>query len=465
MKIQAMLSFIEKVQKEKKFPQAKFIKAHSKKQREFLEHLHHSLIFWGGKRSGKTLGSVSKVILKDQTGQVGPRIELAGSSLEKIKSLYWQPLFTANKYFELGWEFRPGDSLIQTRHRQIVFRSLRDIANINKSTGFQMLFVLVDEAHTIKSHLLEYYINNIVRINFLNVDDAQIALLLNPPVYPLPIFREKFFDNTEYIKIHTKASDNPSIPKKTLREFMEQEAKVLGFSSVAEASKKSNEFRRNIYGEWIEDTGRIIITPERVQYYETAPKEDMSYVLGVDIGAGKAMDAIVVVGYNKYERSAWVVEEKELDTFEEDLEKLADNIKYFYEKYKPHAIELDTGGVGNRIAGTLRTRYGIPCVNPATKKDKMAFIEELKAEIYRGRLMFHKDSSLVKEFSQIIYNDDHSEVDDVNGIHSDLFDALLYSMRAVFNAWPKSKPKELDYRSERIKQLSKLRRKRAKVGY
>ena len=464
MKTEAILNYIDKVKPPVNFSVKKFINAHSPKQRLFLNCKHHAIFFLGAKRAGKTLSGISRVIIADQEGIAGPRIVLAGANLEKIKSLYWNNLIRASKKLDLGWEFKSGDSIIETKKRQIVFRSLRDMANADKDTGFQVLMCLIEEGHTIRSHILQYYTDNIVRANFLGVPGACLILISNPPVYPLPIFESKFFLNREYKKFHITPADNPSIGKRVLKKFMEQEAKVLGYKSVAEASIKSNAFRRNIYGEWITDKGRIIIDKTRVLNYDKPPVENMEYVVGVDLGGGSAKDAIVVIGYTKYVKKAWVVAEEEMDTDNEDVDKLATKLKYYYEKYNPHAITIDTGGVGSRIATILRTRYGVPCVVPAIKKDKMAHIEEMKAEIYQERLLFKKDSSLVKEFPQIIYTEDRDAIDDVNGLHSDLFDACLYAMRFVFNAWPVDKPAKKSYKQERLQEIMKNRGRRKKGG-
>ena len=468
MKAEAILKFLDKIKKQQEFPVEAYIKAHSKKQQEFLNCVHHTIMYWGGKRSGKSLGGASRVIVADQQFWDGPRIVLAGANLEKIKSLYWNPLFLASQYFDLGWEFRAGDNMINTKKRQIVFRSLRDMANADKDTGFQVCLAQVEEAHTIRSHIFDYWVKNIIRVNFLNVHGASLIVICNPPVFPLPLFKRDFYNNPEVVKIHTHAEDNPSIPKKVLEDYKKQEAKVLGYSSVEEASKNSNEFRRNIYGEWVEDKGRLIFSKDRVQYFEETDMEGIEHVIGADIGGGRSHHAITVICYSKFERKAWVVYEKEIPTGEgyDDIESLATNIKWAYEKYKAHHVSLDTGGVGSTIASTLQYKYGVPSVTPAIKIEKMAHLEEMRAEINRGRLLFRRDSPFVNEMDQIIYTEDRSGVDDLNGIHSDLMDSLLYAMRFVFNAWPQERPKELSYKEKRIREImANNRRGRTKIGY
>ena len=167
--------------------------------------------------------------------------------------------------------------------------------------------------------------------------------------------------------------------------------------------------------------------------------------------------------WDKYEKKAYTHHEEELDTKDEDLEVLATRIKFLYDKYNPVAVNVDTGGLGARIATILRTRYGINCV-PAIKQDKMAHIREMKTEILNGRLLFKPDSQLVQEFPQIIYSDKGDKIDDVQGIHSDLLDACLYAMRYLWNAYPEEKQKEETYKEKRMREILE-RRKKKRLGY
>ena len=94
----------------------------------------------------------------------------------------------------------------------------------------------------------------------------------------------------------------------------------------------------------------------------------------------------------------------------------------------------------------------------------MTWLETMRTEAYRGRLVFSKDSELYQEFPQIIYTQDHQKVDDENGLHSDLLDACLYAFRGVYNAWPEDKPLKMSYKQRRIKELlNKI--KKTKIGF
>ena len=472
MKANDYLKFIESIKPEADFDTDYFINSHAPKQREFIRSPTMTTMAWGGKRAGKTLAACSLAIIMDHLYPPDPpggRIEIAGQSLEKIKDLYVKPLQVASKSLNLKWQYRAGKSKFITPKRQIIFRSLRDIANADKSVGFNVLMCIIEECQTIKEANLRHYLDNIIRINMImQGTGARVNYCMNPPVFPMPWLTKQLYENPEVKKVHFTPLDNPLITQEKLDAWLEKEAKILGYKNKEEALDKSNEIKRNILGLWCPDMGRVIIHPDRVTTYSELPpdhnKSHYKAVMGVDIGGGKAMDAIVVLIYNIYERKAWLVDEHECDSSELDLQDLASKIKFYYKKWNPHSIALDYGGVGGRVAGELRMRYGIPCIQKAIKKDKMTWVETMRTEAFRGRLLFKEDSELLKELPQIIYTEKKDEIDDEQGLHSDLFDACLYAFRHIYNAWPSDRPVEKSYTEQRIEELLSQNNPETRLG-
>ena len=467
MKPDSALNVIEKLEKPKTINWNNFIKAHAHKQQLYINSKAKTTMAWGAKRSGKTLASTSLTAIMDSRSETNARIEIASATVEKAKLLYWRNFEIINKSLSLKWEFRSGANMILTPKRDIVFRSLRDVVNADKAVGFSVLACYIEEPHTIKEKVLKHYLDNVIQINTLNIPGARINLTTNPPPFPMPWLRQRFYENKEVYKVHFTPQDNPWITDEALKKNIEQTAKDMGYSSPEEALEKSNEMKRNILGLWIEDTGRIIFEQERVQKYHELPADWHTYeaVLGVDVGGGKAKDAIVAIVYNNYERIAWVAEEWEDESANKDIQDLATKIKYFYEKYKPSGIAFDYGGLGSRLAQILSNRYGIPGVYPAIKKDKMSHLLEMRAEAYRGRLLFGPNSELYDEFPQIIFTPDLLEIDSENGLHSDLLDACLYAMRYLWNAHPEERPVKKSYKERRIAELLTSNTKKGKIGY
>ena len=468
MKPAIAYDIVEKTAEKEVFNWKKFVSEHSEKQRLYINSTARSTMAYGAKRSGKTLASTSLIAKMDAESESSARIEIASATIEKSKMLYWRNLEILNKKLGLKWEFKSGQNRIITPKRDIIFKGLRDIPSADMSVGFSVLAVFIDEIQTIREKVFKHYLENIIRINTLNIEGARINFTMNPPVFPLPYLDKALYNNKQVFKVHFLTSDNPWISKEVLQEFLEKEAKELGFDSVEEALEQSNEMKRNVLGLWCPDTGRIIFQQDRISKYKELPHDCNTFkaVIGVDIGGGRARDAIVACIYSKYDKKVYVAEELELETAGEDVENLATRLKYFYEKYKPHAIHLDYGGTGARIANVLSTRYGVPNVVPAIKKDKIAWLEVMRTEAYRGRLLFGPKSELFDEFSQIIYTPDFQEIDDNAGLHSDLLDACLYSFRGIYNLFPEPVIKEKTYEEKRIEDLIKKNKKygKGKIG-
>ena len=203
---------------------------------------------------------------------------------------------------------------------------------------------------------------------------------------------------------------------------------------------------------------------DKVQFFDKLPDNgQFVYVMGVDLGGGRAYDAVVLIAYDIYERKSYVVKEWEGPTDGRTLEHLASRIKgMVLEVGEVSHISVDFGGLGSRLAYILQTNYGITNIHPAEKSTKMAYLEELRTEIHTGRLLFRRESLLVKEFPQIFYTEDQTEIDDENGLHSDLIDACLYSTRYLFNKYPKERPVKKTHAEKEIERRLGLDAKRKK---
>ena len=82
----------------------------------------------------------------------------------------------------------------------------------------------------------------------------------------------------------------------------------------------------------------------------------------------------------------------------------------------------------------------VPGLIAAEKSRKLDYIKILRNEINIGRIKFKKDSQIVEEMSQIIWNEKCDDMDSNNGLHSDLVDALIYSMRYIYNNYMEKVP-------------------------
>ena len=436
-----------KLQKEKTVVPAEiFISTHSKVQQEFLRCKYQNIMFYGGRRAGKTMAVNSKIILLDQELPVGGDIMVACSTVEKARRLYWGLLHKTVMKMGIDWEFQSGKNTIITPNRQIFFHGLRDIPSATLPSGRPVAACIVEEAHTIRNDILEYYMKVSVRPAFQQFSESyKMIFVLNPPVGRLQYLHD-VYESPVFKKIRIRSKDNPiySDEKKYIA-HLEQEAKLDKFKTLKEAMETPL-FQRNVLGMWVYENNRLVIDVDKIETFENNPpgykyKSDFITVIGVDFGGGKANHAVVVLQYSKYDKKVYAVEEWQRCSKDRTLEEVSTEIKKFYKKYTYSSITptivFDPGGHGDALMQEMRCRYGVPPMIKAKRTQKTDYLKLMQSEAHSKRLLFKKNESmLLREFPQIFFDKEFLEIDEDNSIHSDLIDACLYAYRVIRNYMP-----------------------------
>ena len=411
----------------KDFDKKQFLSDYYPKQVEYILNNKKSRVtfYYGGARAGKTAGNKGKLVYYDlfHFPQIPGYIIICGPTEKKAKELYWNSLRRLKTYYNLPWSFKVGEGLIETRNNSILFRGLKDISNAQKDQGRKIKLCIVDEPQTIRADVLEHYMNSVIIPRTIEVE-GEICLTGNPPHFFHP-FIQKEYDNPGNRQILTNLFDNESISYEKAHGFINSERKRRGFKKGEEDAA----FRREFYGEMVFDNESTIFKATEKNLFAELPKGRSEYekVMGIDLGY-KDSDAIVVCYYDREDHSIYVVEEYE--KAEQTYEQL---MQIVFETSSSHGgIEIkvmDTGGLGLKGVESLMDKYSVDFI-PADKGSKMNYVEMLKSEIVANRIFFKKDSKLLKEFPQIVYNWNREKIDD-KSYHSDLLDALLYSFRYI----------------------------------
>lgn len=164
--------------------------------------------------------------------------------------------------------------------------------------------------------------------------------------------------------------------------------------------------------------------PERNTFYGGAP-DGLHYYMGLDFGFTDE-SAIVILAYSERTRDMWVVDDWS-DT-EQVSADIAVQIREFETKYKIERRIGDTGGSGKGTAEELWRDEGI-YVEPATKQQKLRFIEFLNSDLRRGNLKVRKGLKVASELPKVLWNEERT------GLHAkgkdNLSMALLYVWRAA----------------------------------
>jgi len=389
------------------------------------------ILYYGGRRAGKSAGNIGKIIYTDlySPEKEYARIVYASATISKAKELAWKKLQKANERFELKWKFIEKESIIITPRNEIVMRGLKDIPNANKEYGFKIKLVIIDEPHTIKTNILQHYIENACMWGLSDLD-GEMCLTFNPPHFPHPYIRKEL-KNKENLIIQTNIFDNTKLREKRgnlIENFIDKERKRRGLKK----GEEDNRFRRDVYGEYLEDTDSLVFrVKEERNFFVDLPQNDIfEKVMGIDIGWDNA-DAIVVLYYSRKNGIIYVVEE--FEKTKQTIDVLMGHIKRIENQHGTIPFKIiDKGGLGKKMTMDTFDKYGVDLIT-AEKSEKLTYVEFMRAEIDAGRMKFKKNSELVKEFDQIIYDEKKEKLDEKEGYHSDLLDATLYSFRYIYN--------------------------------
>ena len=466
--LESLDNYINLVTDLSSYDEEKFLKMFYKKQKEYIinPQKYGITLFYGGARAGKSFANLGKTAHKDMSDTRWGRIVITSATEQKVKQLYWEKLKSAKKALNLPWDFKDKDSQIVTPNSEIVFRGLKDINNANKDQGFTIKMCIIDEPQTIRPDILKHYIENVIRPRCIELN-AEICLTGNPPHFPFPYLKD-LYNNKEVRTITTNFFDNESLTMKQKVDFLEKERKRLGVIKGEEPPA----FRREYFGEMIEDTDLVIFKPTKEKnVFHQLPLYDAQEnpivwekVMGVDVGSDDS-DAVVVVYYSGVLNKVFIVEEFEKSG--QNIKQLADKINIYSNNHGGIDIKvIDTGGLGKKVNLDLAERYDVHLI-PAEKHEKMTFVEIMKAEIDSGNVLFKEGSALMKEMERIIYTIDREKIDGKKGYHSDLLDAALYAFRYIYShIMPTSK--EADRRTweeKRLDDLIEMNDRKKKIKY
>lgn len=223
--------------------------------------------------------------------------------------------------------------------------------------------------------------------------------------------------------------------------------------------------RRRFYlGEYADDDGLIVYPfppegfyapPDFAAWVGKVGAANVRFVGGLDLGFEDA-DGFAIIAYCPKPRIAvppdmaremrkrWLV--YEYKARRTGLTELAQAIERGMATTRDIAVSLgcswsmfiygDTGGGGAKMIYDLRMIHKIP-VRPAYKRDKKAAIELMQDEVKGGTFLVPVDGAAAQEAEAIVWTKDPDtgeiirEIDD-KAFHPDIWDAILYAMRAIW---------------------------------
>jgi len=397
-----------------------------------------------GRRSGKT--ETNK--LKSASVSVVPhkRALIIGLTITKTEQLYRDAIVSILESTGHAVKRQDDESKIIVNETSIVqFGGNANRAEREKYRGFAWDLIIIDEAQSQPE--LERFVTEVIKPMLLDTNGQLIISGSGPRVRGT--YWEYFFTNPSPggLRLNWDLSQNPHIHdhKNALARYREDN----------KLSETDAIYLREGLGKIVYDDDALVFRLGADNYYtdddlsawiRSQPRSDIHFLAGLDYGYVDA-DAFVIVMYSETSNKKFVIYEyckpetdvtTLIDAIKSGIAHISDNPLFAEVVDKSFAIFADTSD--QKISMEF-ARYGIVVAN-AYKYDKSMAIQMLQSEVRQRNLMVKRDSIFDRESLRIIFRRQEiegkpsvltREIDD-EVYHSDLMDALLYSLRVYWLA-------------------------------
>lgn len=404
------------------------------RQLKAIEDPSRYKLYLCSRRAGKTVGCaadlISHCLAKPKRNAL--YITLSRNNAKKI---IWNDLSELNREYKLGARIDNTElSLKLPNGSNIYLSGAKDKSEIEKFRGLALSLCYIDEAQSFRDYIRELVDDVISKA--LYDHNGTLCLTGTPSPVPTGYFHECYKSPGWSVHEWTMF-DNPWIEIKSgkkVRELVDEELKRKGVTIDDPG------IQREVFGKWVIDHNSLVFRFEQAKNtYSSIPLQALgwNYIFGIDIGFDDS-DAIAVLAWNDKSPVCYLVEE--VVTSKQGITGLASQVSSLIEKYNPHAVVMDTGGLGKKIADEMNTRFGLP-IKPAEKARKFEYIELLN-DAMRTKMFFAKeDSQFAQDAMLVEWDKDSAQLKVSDRFHSDICDAVLYAFRESLH-WL-SKPDEI----------------------
>ncbi len=405
------------------------------KQLEFINHPSRWKTACCGGRAGKTVGDAAYLIKEAMAFERCVTLYIT-LSRTNAKKLIWPELKIINETFDLGGI--PNESDLSMKFGEsFIYASGASAKNeIERFRGLPLRLAIIDEVQSFPSYV-QALIDDVISKRLFDFNGT-LALTGTPGPVPSGYFYDAC-QNMAYAHFHWTMFDNPWIEKKSGKKAQDLLNEELARKGV---DINDPSIQREVFGKWVTDTTSLVLHYNAtINHYDELPPAGYEHIMGIDLGF-KDADAICILGHSNKSATTYLVDE--VITAKQGLTELFDQVERLRNVYQPYKIVIDTGGLGLKIAESMRSRYGIP-VQAAEKVRKFENLELFNDSLRTGNFKAKKTSRFAQDAMLLEWDKDKQRPDKKvisERFHSDIIDAALYAWRES-PAYSYQKPKAL----------------------
>ena len=382
-------------------------------QRKFLADQSKRMIFVAGRQIGKSTIVALKALWRAWTHEnqvilvIAPTFRQSKILFDKIRS------------FLMNEDLIMNDVVRLTMH-DIVFKngsSIHCLPAVQENIrGYTADMIIVDEAAYVPDEVFTAIEPS------LAVKDGTLVLLGSP--YTPSGYFYRAWTSSDWSKYHVSSYKNPLIRKEWIEKYR--------------ASHTEIEFRREILGEFVEETEEGLFSLDAVRRAMKlkrtgSPVPGYRYFMGVDLARfGKDMTAVVLIGVKEGDEEA-PFEMHAL--YYRQKRPLNETIGWLLDlnmKWKPEKIFVDANGLGAGVYDVLVEKLG-SMVNDVkvSGRERVEMYMTTKRLLEEGKLLLINDSKLLEHF--LNYEVKYTSSGKIRVIkkpegHDDISDATVYAV-------------------------------------
>jgi hypothetical protein len=395
-------------------------------QRRFVESTARRLVADCSRRAGKTVGEAIRKLLHAMREPYAPQLYVTLTRLN-AKQILWPELLRLNEEYGLGGSPNHAELILRMPHgADIVLTGANTEREIEKIRGKRFKSATIDEPQSIPDRILKPLVHDIISPALLDFDGS-LALIGTPGAARVGLFYRACHGEGQWERHQWTMRDNPWLERLSGKPVSQLLAEVRAEHGWTEDDPT---YRREFCGEWVDDQNALVFRWSDACIWDGGlGPGDWRYVMGVDLGFEDS-DAIAVLAWQPHSPSVYLVYEHVGSRA--GVTELGERVREVWQRYKPMATWVDSGGLGRKIVEELRVRWQIPC-EAAEKVRKAEHIELLNDALRSGRF-FASPSSRFAEDARLVTWDMDSKAKCVLKVsdryHSDVCDAVLYAYRA-----------------------------------
>lgn len=346
-------------------------------QRAFVEDPSPAKVALCSRRAGKSVGSISHMML---SAMRHPGVPMAFLALTQAsaKRIIWEELRKFDERYGAGIALNESSLVATFPNRTPLYVTGADNTKmIDRFRGAPYSTVVIDESASFRPSLLETLVEDVLEPALMDVQGS-VVVMGTPGAVPAGFFHEiSTGEKSGWSRHHWTLLDNTYLPH--ARDF------IAGLLVKKKWRDDHPTYRREWLGQWVRDLEALVYPYDAQRNYvdrlpPSLPESGWHYILGIDFGVTNAT-AIVVTAWHEQDPTVYIVE-SEQRTGVIPTEAAA-WVRELQSRYDFDRIVGDVGGLGKAFAEEMRRRHAIP-VHAAQKSDKRGAQELMAGDMKSG---------------------------------------------------------------------------------